>query len=149
MLISLNWLKEFIDFPYTSTELDSILTMLGVEVEKIENYAEKYSGFITAKVIEKVPHPDADKLSLCTVEFNGNTQIVVCGAPNVASGQTIILGLSGAVVPNGGFKLSKRKIRGIESNGMICSRAELDLDNDHSGIWELPQDTPVGIALVD
>lgn len=149
MLISLNWLKEFVDFPYTSTELDSILTMLGVEVEKIENYATKYDGFVTAKVIAKVPHPDADKLSLCTVEYNNNSQVVVCGAPNVAEGQTVVLGLSGAIVPNGGFKLSKRKIRGVESNGMICSRAELDLDTDHSGIWVLPNDTPIGISLVD
>lgn len=149
MLISLNWLKEFIDFSYTSSELDSILTMLGIEVEKIENFASKYEGFITAKVISKIPHPDADKLSLCSVEYNGISQTVVCGAPNVDSNQIVILGLSGATVPNGGFKLAKRKIRGIESNGMICSRAELDLDNDHSGIWVLPDDTELGISLVD
>lgn len=147
MKISYNWLKELIDIDYQPEELSNILTMLGFEVEEIIDYKKIYDGFITAKVIKKEAHPDADKLSLCTVEYNGNSQTVICGAPNVREGLTIVLGLEGATVPSAGFKLSKRKIRGVESNGMICSQAELELGEDHSGIWELPDDAPVGIPL--
>lgn len=149
MKISYNWLKELLDIDYPAEELSNILTMLGFEVEEIIDYRKKFDGFVTAKVVAKEAHPDADKLSLCTVEYSGNSQTVICGAPNVRAGLTIALGLEGATVPSAGFKLSKRKIRGIESNGMICSLAELELGDDHSGIWELPEDAPVGIPLAD
>ena len=109
MKISYNWLKELIDIDYKATDLAEILTMLGFEVEEIIDYKQKFDGFITAKVIKKESHPDADKLSLCTVEYNGNSQTVICGAPNVREGLTIVLGLEGATVPSAGFKLSKKK----------------------------------------
>lgn len=147
MKLSYNWLKEITGTNKTPQEIGDMLTMLGLELEELLDYNQIYKGFITAKVVEKNPHPDADKLSLCKVEYNKNSQVVVCGAPNVDAGQTIVLGLEGAVVPSAGFKLSKRKIRGVESNGMICSKAELELGEDHDGIWVLPEDAPIGIPL--
>ena len=149
MKLSLQWLKEFIDFEMTPEELDSTLTMLGIEVEGIENPAKKFDGFYVGFVNEKEKHPDADKLSVCKVTIGGEDQQVICGAPNVAQGQKIILGTSGAVVPAAGFKLEKRKIRGIESNGMICSISELGLGEAHDGIWVLPEDAQVGMSLAE
>lgn len=137
MKISYNWIKEFIDIDVSIKELDNTLTMLGIEVEGIEDIGEKYNNFIIGYVESKSSHPDADKLSVCSVNTGQEILTVICGAPNVDQGQKIVLGLSGAVVPNGGFELGKRKIRGIESNGMICSKSELDLGEDHSGIWVL------------
>ncbi|MDC1069080.1 phenylalanine--tRNA ligase subunit beta, partial [Candidatus Kapabacteria bacterium] len=147
MKLSYNWLKELTGTKSSPQELGEKLTMLGFELEEIKDYNKIYNGFITARVVKKEAHPDADKLSLCTVEYNGISQTVVCGAPNVDANQTIILGLEGAVVPSAGFSLSKRNIRGVESNGMICSKSELELGEDHSGIWVLPEDTPIGIPL--
>jgi len=149
MKISYNWLKEYIDINVKAEELADILTMLGFEVEEIIDNSKKYDGFLIAYVDKKVPHPDADKLSMCTVSYNDNTQTVVCGAPNVKEGQKVVLGLSGAIVPSAGFKLSKRSIRGIESNGMICSKSELELGEDSDGIWELESDAPIGTNLSD
>ncbi|HRP02262.1 MAG TPA: phenylalanine--tRNA ligase subunit beta [Candidatus Kapabacteria bacterium] len=147
MLLSYNWLKEFIDIDLTYSELDNILTMLGIELEGSEFQAQKFENFIIAEVIEKDKHPDADKLSVCQVNTGDNVLQVICGAPNVDKGQKVILGKSGAIVPNGGFKLEKRKIRGIESNGMICSLAELELGEDTGGIYVLPSETVVGMPI--
>jgi phenylalanyl-tRNA synthetase beta chain len=149
MRISLNWLSEFVDFSMTTEELDHVLTMLGVEVEEIIDYKKIYQNFVTAKVLEKEKHPNADKLSLCKVDTGTEIKTVVCGAANVAKGQSVVLGLIGAVVPNGGFKLEKRAVRGIESEGMICSQVELDLGTDSSGIMVLPEDIKPGIALAE
>jgi len=147
MKISYNWLKELINIDKSPEELEETLTMLGFEVEEIIDYSSKYNNFVIANVTNKVSHPNADKLNLCTVRYGENEQVVVCGAPNVDAGQNIVLGLAGAIVPKGEFKLSKAVIRGVESNGMICSKAELDLGEDHSGIWVLPEDAPVGEDL--
>lgn len=149
MLISKNWLKEFIDFEMKPSEFEPAITMLGLEVESYIDYSKKFDKFIVAEVLEKVKHPNADKLSVCQVNTGKETLQVVCGAPNVEAGQKVILGLSGAVVPNGGFMLEKRVIRKIESNGMICSVTELELGEDHSGIWVLPSDSKVGMHVAD
>lgn len=149
MKLSYKWLKELTGTESSPEELGEKLTMLGFELEEIIDYRKIYDKFITARVTKKEAHPDADKLSLCTVEYGNNSQVVVCGAPNVDADQTIVLGLEGATVPSAGFKLSKRKIRGIESNGMICSKAELELGEDHDGIWVLPDVAPVGVPLAE
>ncbi len=149
MLLSYNWLKEFIDIEQGPDELESILTMLGIEVDGIIDYRKKYSNFFTATVETCVKHPDADKLTVCTVECGKGPMQVICGAPNVAAGQKVVLGIDGAVVPNGGFELGKRKIRGVESNGMICSQVELETGEDSSGIWVLPEETKPGIPLYE
>ena len=148
MLISQHWLKELVDFTCSPEELERILTMLGLEVEKIERPGEKLKGFVVGEVLTKEKHPNADKLSVCTVAVGeGVVNTIVCGAPNVAAGQKVPVALGGAVVPNGGFTIEKRKLRGVESNGMICSKSELGLSDESDGIWELPSDAPVGESL--
>jgi phenylalanyl-tRNA synthetase beta chain len=149
MLLSYNWLKELIEFDYTPAELAEKLTMLGIEVEEITDFGKKYDGFITAEVKEREKHPDADKLSLCKVFTGSETLDIVCGAPNVAAGQKVILGQIGAVVPVGDFELKKAKIRGAESYGMICSETELDFGDDGSGIMVLPDDTEIGRPIAE
>ncbi|HRI30156.1 MAG TPA: phenylalanine--tRNA ligase subunit beta, partial [Candidatus Kapabacteria bacterium] len=147
MTISLNWLKEIIDIPYTIEELDYTLTMLGLEVEKIHKSGNEFQGFVIGKVLTKEKHPDADKLSVCQVFDGKEERQIICGAPNVDAGQTIVVALPGAKVPHGGFEIAKRKIRGIESHGMICSQAELGIGEDSGGIWILPDNATVGMTL--
>jgi len=149
MLLSLNWLKEFVDFKVSYEELENILTMLGIEVESVVFQEKKFEKFIVAEVLEKEKHPNADKLSVCKVNTGKEILQVVCGAPNVDKGQKVILGLSGAIVPNGRFMLERRKIRGIESNGMICSLNELELGDSGNGIEILKDDAPIGEKISD
>ncbi len=149
MLISLNKLREFVDFDFSLEELDDVLTMLGIEVEGVINNILKYDKFYVASVEECEKHPNADKLTICQVSIGESPITVVCGAPNVAKGQKVVLGLVGAVVPNGGFKLEKRKIRDVVSNGMICAQSELDMGEGSDGIWVLPEDAPVGMPFAE
>lgn len=149
MKLSYNWLKEYIDIDLSVEELSETLTMLGMEVEEIINSGEELEGFVTAEVLQCDPHPDADKLSVCRVSDGSEEYLVVCGAPNVATGQKVALGKVGATVPAAGFTLEKRKLRGVVSEGMICSQSELNLGLDSGGIWELPQDTPLGLPLAE
>ncbi|MDP3150585.1 MAG: phenylalanine--tRNA ligase subunit beta [Ignavibacteria bacterium] len=148
MKISLNWLKEYIDL--TDIEVEEIvskLTMSGLEVEGVENQIEMFNNFIVGYVEEKEKHPNADKLSLCVVN-NGTEKLkVVCGAPNVAAGQKVVFAQIGAVIPNNGMKISKAKIRGTESNGMLCSESELGLSEDHSGIIVLDPSFKEGTSV--
>jgi phenylalanyl-tRNA synthetase beta chain len=147
MLISLNWLKEITDIDSTPSELDYILTMLGIEVEKIYDYSEKYKNFVTGHVLSVSKHPDADKLTVCEVNTGDTVRTIICGAPNVADGQYVPVGLPGAKVPQNGLVLEKRKVRGIVSEGMICSRYELELGEDHGGIWPFDEEVPPGTKL--
>lgn len=147
MIASLQWLKECFPFDLPIQTLADGLTMLGIEVESIRDDAAVYAGFVTGKVLKREAHPNADSLSLCTVTNGSQESIIICGAPNVDAGQTVIIAQSGAIVPNGGFAIGKRKIRGIESNGMICSKFELNLGEDDGGIWVLPNETPIGMPL--
>ncbi len=149
MIASLQWLKECYPFEIPIQALADGLTMLGIEVESIRDDAAVYTGFVTAKVLHREAHPNADSLSLCTVTNGSTESVIICGAPNVDAGQTVIIAQSGAIVPNGGFAIGKRKIRGIESNGMICSKFELNLGEDDGGIWVLPENTPIGMPLSD
>ena len=148
MKISLNWLKKYIDLSDISVdEIVSKLTMSGLEVEGVENQNEMFKNFIIGYVEEKEKHPNADKLSLCVVN-NGTEKLkVVCGAPNVAAGQKVVFAQIGAVVPNSGMKISKAKIRGTESNGMLCSESELGLSEDHSGIIVLDPSFKEGTSV--
>jgi len=149
MRISLKWLKEFVEFDAEPEKIDEILTSLGIEVEKIIRTGEQYNNFVIGTVIKCEVVAGSDHLHYCDVRVIDKIYPVVCGAPNVQEGQKVVLGLVGAVVPQNGMVLERRKIRGIESNGMICSRFELGIDNDHSGIWVLPDDAVEGTALAD
>lgn len=152
MKVSLNWLKEYVNLDSVSVqEIIDKLTMSGLEVEDYFNQPEIYKDFIVGLVISKEKHPNADKLSLCKVNTGKEDLQVVCGAPNVAAGQKIIFAPVGSIIPANGMKLGKAKIRGVESSGMICSEAELELGSDAAGIKVLNKDlkegTPISEAL--
>lgn len=150
MKISLNWLKDYVDLSaFSVEEVAHKLTMAGLEIEDIVDESAKYKGFIVAFVKDRRDHPNSDHLSICTV-FTGKEELqVVCGAPNVAAGQKIIFAPIGTIIPNGDFKITKAKIRGVESFGMICSDAELDLSPDHSGIRVLDNSFVEGTPIAD
>lgn len=150
MKFSLEWLKHFLETEASAAEIAAALNAIGLEVEGVEDPAEKLAGFRVAKVLTAAPHPDADKLQVLSVDTGeGDPLQVVCGAPNARAGMTGVLGLPGAVVPANGMELRKSAIRGVESNGMMCSTRELELGDDHDGIIELPDDAPVGSSFAD
>jgi len=150
MKFSLSWLKDHLDTSASVEEIARTLNAIGLEVEGVEDPAEKLANFRVAKVLTAARHPNADKLQVLTVDTgDGQPLQVVCGAPNARAGLVGVLGLPGAVVPAGGFELKKSAIRGVESNGMMCSTRELELGDDHEGIIELPADAPVGTSFAD
>ncbi|RVQ65945.1 phenylalanine--tRNA ligase subunit beta [Croceicoccus ponticola] len=145
MKFSLSWLKDHLDTDATITQIAAKLNAIGLEVEGIENPAEALAGFRVARVLTADRHPDADKLQVLSVDLgDGQPLQVVCGAPNARAGMVGVLGTPGAVVPSNGMEMRKAAIRGVESNGMMCSSRELDLGDDHDGIIELPADAPIG-----
>jgi len=148
MKFSLNWLKQYLETDADAATISARLNAIGIEVEGIEDPAEKLAGFTVAKVLTAARHPDADKLQVLTVDTgDGQPLQVVCGAPNARAGLVGVLGQPGAVVPANGMELRKSAIRGVESNGMMCSTRELELGDDHDGIIELPDDAPVGTSF--
>lgn len=150
MKISLNWLKNYIDISNLSVdEIARYLTMSGLEVESIDEIGKDLKGFVVGEVVSKKNHPNADKLSLCQVNNGSETFQVVCGAPNVEQGQKIVFAQVGLIIPSTGEKLKKAKIRGIESQGMICSEKELGLGENHTGILVLSKDAVVGEPIID
>lgn len=150
MKFTLEWLRYFLDTDASVAELAAALNRIGHEVEGIEDPAEKLAGFRVAEVLTAGPHPDADKLQVLSVNTGeGDPLQVVCGAPNARAGMKGVLGLPGAVVPANGMELRKSAIRGVESNGMMCSVRELELGEEHDGIIELPGDAPVGASFAE
>ena len=149
MKFSLSWLKGHLDTDADIHGVADALNRIGLEVEGIENPAEKLTGFRIAKVLTAERHPQADKLQVLTVDAGDGAVQVVCGAPNARAGLVGVFGLEGAVVPANGMVLKKTAIRGVDSNGMMCSTRELELGDDHDGIIELPADAPVGTAFAD
>lgn len=149
MNISCNWLKNYINFNYTTSELDKLLTMLGIEVESFQDLKKKYAGFFIGEVISKENHPKSEILSLCKVQIGNEELQIICGAKNVASKQKVVVGKIGAVVPSNNMLLERRKIRDIYSEGMICSQTELELGKDNTGIWVLPNDAKSGLTLTE
>ncbi|MCP4571287.1 MAG: phenylalanine--tRNA ligase subunit beta [bacterium] len=144
MKISLDWLAEYVTWDDEPAELAAKLTSAGLNVEAIEKFETTFPGVVVARVLEREQHPNADRLSLCKVDDGSGAPVqVVCGAPNVREGLTVLFARVGAVLP-GDFKLKKTKIRGLESLGMICSATELELGSDGSGIVELDTDLPPG-----
>lgn len=144
MLVPLSWLKDYIDLPESVEELRDLLTFSGLEVEGVETHGSDFAGIRVAEITAVDPHPDADKLTLCTVDIGGGEAMrVVCGAPNVRTGLKTIYAPVGSELPNG-MKLKKAKIRGVESLGMLCAEDELGLSSDHSGIMELAEELEPG-----
>ncbi|MDN3526495.1 phenylalanine--tRNA ligase subunit beta [Halomonas sabkhae] len=153
MKFSEQWLREWVSPALTTQELADQVTMAGLEVDGIEPVAAAFHGVVVAEVVELASHPDADKLSVCQVDDGVERLQVVCGAPNVASGQKIAFARVGAVLPSEdgkGFTIKQAKLRGVESRGMVCSASELGLDSETSaGILVLPAAAPVGDDLRD
>jgi len=150
MKFTFSWLKEHLDTNATLDEIVVGLTKLGLEVEGVEDPAARLQGFGIAKVLTAAPHPQADKLQVLTVDAGDATPLqVVCGAPNARAGLVGVFGKPGATVPANGMVLRVAAIRGVESNGMMCSTRELELGDDHDGIIELPADAPIGVTFAD
>ncbi|MEH3100373.1 phenylalanine--tRNA ligase subunit beta [Sphingomonas adhaesiva] len=149
MKLTLSWLKDHLD---TDASLDAIveaLTRIGLEVEGVEDPSARLTGFTVARVLTAERHPQADKLQVLSVDAGDGPLQVVCGAPNARAGLIGVFGRPGAEVPANGMVLKVAAIRGVESNGMMCSTRELELGDDHDGIIELPADAPVGTAFAD
>lgn len=147
MRLSINWLKQYVDITETPQELADMLTMLGFEAE-IATDLSNLKNIVTAKVESVVKHPNADKLSLCQVNDGKETLSVVCGAPNVAEEQKVVFAKVGAILP-GNFIITKAKIRGEVSFGMICAEDEIGISEDHEGIMVLADDTKLGVPIAD
>src|SRR5580698_9619443 len=145
MKFTLAWLKEHLDTEHTLGEITDKLTMIGLEVERVEDKGKVLAPYVIARVVEAKPHPNADRLRVCMVDTGDGKPIqVVCGAPNAKSGMTGVFAPPGAFIPGKNITLGVGKIRDVESRGMLVSEAELQISDDHDGIIELPADAPVG-----
>lgn len=148
MKVSYNWLKEYVKRLPPPDELAKQLTMAGLEVEGIEALDKGVSGVVTAQILSVEKHPNADRLSFCKVKTDKGIHSIVCGARNMKDGDNVALALPGATLP-GGIKIAKTKIRGVESEGMMCSEVELGLKDVSEGIMILPHDIPIGKDFTD
>ena len=149
MKFTLSWLKTYLDTDVDLFTISETLTAIGLEVEEVIDPTEDLKPFVIAKIEKTEQHPNADKLRVCTVN-NGNEIIqVVCGAPNAKAGLIGAFAPSGCTIPTNGLKLKPSNIRGVDSNGMMCSERELGLGDDHDGIIELPSDAPIGASFAD
>jgi phenylalanyl-tRNA synthetase beta chain len=149
MKFSENWLRSLVNPPVDRDELCRRLTMAGLEVEAVDALGVGLDGVVVGEIVECEPHPNADKLRVCRVSVGkGGPLQIVCGAPNARVGLKAPLATIGAKLPNG-VEIKKAALRGVESNGMLCSARELALDADASGLLELPADAPTGMALAD
>jgi phenylalanyl-tRNA synthetase beta chain len=154
MQFSENWLRSMVDPKMNSDELSHLLTMSGLEVEEVEAVAPPFSNVVVAEVKEVAKHPNADRLNVCQVDVGSGTLLnIVCGAPNVRAGMKALCAMAGAVLPPGAdgkpFEIKVGKLRGVESQGMLCSAKELKISEEGSGLMELPEDAPVGQNIRD
>ena len=149
MKFTLGWLKDHLDTDATLAEVCERLTMLGLEVDGVEDRAQGLEGFIVGEVLAAEKHPDADKLQILTVSTGSEQLQVVCGAPNARKGLKGVFGASGLYVPGLDVTLKDATIRGVESKGMMLSEREMGLSDEHAGIVDLPADAPVGARAVD
>jgi phenylalanyl-tRNA synthetase beta chain len=145
MKLTLSWLKDHLETSASLAEVVETLTRIGLEVEHLHDPAAQLKDFVIAHVIEATPHPNADRLRVCMVDAGGAAPVqVVCGAPNARTGLKSVFSAPGTYIPGKKITLGKGVIRGVESLGMLCSAAELELSEDHDGIIELPEDAPIG-----
>jgi phenylalanyl-tRNA synthetase beta chain len=150
MKFSLSWLKDHLDTDETLETLADKLTMIGLEVEHIEDQAKLLQPFTIAEIVEAVQHPNADRLRVCTVNVGEATPLqIVCGAPNARAGLKTVLARPGTFIPGKDFTIGLGNIRGVESQGMLCSAGELGMPDASDGIMELPADAPVGAAYAE
>ncbi len=149
MKFSVNWLREFVDLPAKVDTLAELLTLAGVEIERIEGRGANIGNVIVAQITASSRHPNADRLTVCTVDDgSGQTRQIVCGATNYKVGDKVPLAMSGMVLPNG-LQIRKSKLRGVESEGMLCSARELGLGGDAAGLLILSSDAEIGAPIAD
>ena len=149
MKISLNWLQDFVSFETDDLNLiQEKITNCSAEIEEIIEEGKSFENVVIGQILEIKKHPDADKLSITQTEIGAETLQIVCGAKNIREGQKVPVALAGACLPNG-LNIQKTKIRGRESNGMICSEVELGVAEESAGIWELPDNVQVGMQLAE
>src|SRR5215475_6007278 len=145
MKFTLSWLREHLDTDHSLAELADKLTMIGLEVENLEDKATALAPYVIARVVEAKQHPNADRLRVCMVDTGSGDPIqVVCGAPNARTGMTGVFVPPGAFIPGKNMTLAVGTIRGVESRGMLVSEFELQISDDHDGIIDLPADAPIG-----
>ncbi len=149
MKFTLSWLRDYIETKSTATEIADKLTLIGLEVDEIIDSSSELRPFVAGKILTCDQHPNADRLHLLTVDCGDEIVNVVCGAPNARTGMVGVLAKPGVIIPSTGTKLTAGMVRGIESNGMMCSAAELKISDDHSGIIELDSNTKPGTSLAD
>src|SRR3954470_22778563 len=145
MKFTLSWLKDHLETNATVQQVVDAMTMAGLEVEGVEDPAAKLAKFSVAKVVEAHQHPNADRLRVCQVDTRDGRKEIVCGAPNARAGLTTIYAPLGAYVPGSGITLEARPVRGVVSNGMLCSARELEVADDADGIVELADNLAVGL----
>ncbi len=149
MKFSVNWLREFVDLPESAAELAELLTLAGIEIEGVEKRGVKIDNVVVAQITASSQHPNADRLSVCEVDDGSDPKRqIVCGATNYNVGDKVPLALPGAKLPNG-TEIRKSKLRGIESEGMLCSAIELGLGEDAAGLLILSPDAKIGAPIVD
>src|SRR5207249_3721606 len=149
MKFSVNWLREFVDLPKNAEDVADLLTRAGVETENIETRSAKIDNVIVSHITASSRHPNADRLTVCEVDDgSGTKRQIVCGATNYKVGDKVPLALPGAKLPNG-LEIRKSKLRGVESEGMLCSAIELGLGEDASGLLILSPDAKVGATIAD
>jgi len=150
MKINLDWLSEYVDLPNPAEELVDVLPMLGIEVEENDDAGTvTLENVVVGEVLEKSQHPEADRLSVCSVEVGAeNPAQIVCGATNFKPGDRVPVALPGAKLP-GGFKIKKSKLRGVTSEGMMCSAKELELGDDDAGLFLLSGEPEIGQPITD
>src|ERR1700730_16225286 len=147
MKFSVNWLREFIELPSSVEELAELLTLAGIEIERIENRGAKFDKVIVAQITASSQHPNADRLTVCQVDDgSGQTRQIVCGAKNYKVSDKVPLALPGAVLAND-LKIKASKLRGVESQGMLCSGKELALSEDSDGLLILSPDAKIGVPI--
>src|SRR5512140_3596325 len=149
MKFSVNWLREFVDLPKNPEDIAELLTRAGIETKNIETPSAKIDKVIVSQITAASSHPNADRLTVCEVDDgSGTKRQIVCGARNYKVGDKVPLGLPGAKLPNG-TEIRKSKLRGVESEGMLCSPIELALGEDASGLLILSPDANVGVPMSD
>ena len=147
MKFTLSWLKDHLDTEATTQEVVDAMTMAGLEVEHVDDPATKLAAFSVAKIVEAVQHPNADRLRVCQVDTRDGRKEIVCGAPNARAGITVVYAPIGAYVPGLDVTLVEKPVRGVVSNGMLCSASELEVAGESSGIMELPGELTVGTPV--
>ena len=149
MRFSENWLRSICPVSLSTDDLSHLLTMAGLEVESVDKAGPDLQGVLVGEIVEVQPHPDADKLRVCNVNVGKDQPLqIVCGAPNARLGLKVPTAIVGAKLP-GGESIKAAKLRGVQSEGMLCSAKELSLSDDHAGLMELPKELPVGADITD